>query len=81
MGKTPQKTSKEPQADLEQSGEVLFKVGLHGERPRRTLLSSEKSKMGRLIYATSFIDRSQSFWNDVLWTDETKIELFGNAVH
>ena len=23
----------------------------------------------------------QSFWNNVLWTDETKVELFGDPAH
>lgn len=25
------------------------------------------------------LDKPQAFWDNVLWTDETKVELFGNA--
>lgn len=32
----------------------------------------------RLRYANAHLDKPASFWNIVLWTDETKIELFGH---
>ena len=86
--KTPRKTSKELKADLEQSGimvstrtirRTLNREGLYGRRPRRTPLLKKRHKKERLIFAKEYLDKPQSFWENVLWTDETKIELFGNA--
>uniref|UniRef100_A0A3P9J938 Tc1-like transposase DDE domain-containing protein n=1 Tax=Oryzias latipes TaxID=8090 RepID=A0A3P9J938_ORYLA len=33
----------------------------------------------RLEFAKMHVDKPQSFWENVLWTDETKLELFGKA--
>ena len=33
----------------------------------------------RLEFSKMHIDKSQSFWENVLWTDETKLELFGKS--
>ncbi|KAI4882124.1 hypothetical protein NFI96_022594 [Prochilodus magdalenae] len=33
----------------------------------------------RLEFAKLHVDKPQSFWENVLWTDETKMELFGKA--
>src|SRR4029434_1702963 len=42
-------------------------------------LLRKRHKKERLIFAKEYLDTPQSFWENVLWTDETKIELFGNA--
>lgn len=51
---------------------ALNKQGLHGRTPRRTPLLSMWNIKGRLEYARRNLDRT------VLWTDETKLELFGH---
>ena len=33
-------------------------------------------KKARLEFAKMHIDKPQGFWENVLWTDETKLELF-----
>ncbi|KAK3569876.1 hypothetical protein QTP86_006746 [Hemibagrus guttatus] len=75
-------------AKLEQSGvmvststirRTLNQAGLHGRRPRKTLLLKKRHKKERLVFAKEYLDKAQSFWENVLWIDETKIELFGNA--
>lgn len=33
---------------------------------------------GRLEYARRNLDRPAEFWDTVLWSDETKLELFGH---
>ena len=33
----------------------------------------------RLQFATTNLDQSATFWKNVLWTDETKIKLFGHT--
>lgn len=86
--KTPRLTSKDLKTNLEQSGVIvststirrtLNRVGLYGRRPRKTPLLKKRHKKERLIFAKENLDKPQSFWNNVLWTDETKVELFGNS--
>ena len=35
----------------------------------------------RLRFATAHGDKYRTFWRNVLWSDETKIELFGHNDH
>lgn len=32
-----------------------------------------------LNYAKQTLDKPETFWNEVLWIDETKVQLFGNS--
>ncbi|KAK3568595.1 hypothetical protein QTP86_010208 [Hemibagrus guttatus] len=87
--KDPTTTSKELQASLA-SVKVsvhdstirkrLDKNGLHGRVPRRKLLLSKKNIKARLSFAIKHLDDPQDFWENTLWTDETKIDLFGRSV-
>ena len=38
-------------------------------------------KKARLRFATAHGDKDRPFWRNVLWSDETKIELFGHNDH
>ncbi|KAK3544300.1 hypothetical protein QTP86_009137 [Hemibagrus guttatus] len=58
----------------------LGKNGLHGRVPRRKPLLSKKNIKARLSFARKHLDDPQDFWENTLWTDETKIELFGRSV-
>lgn len=40
---------------------------------------AEKKTQKRLIFAKEYLGKAQSFWENVLWTSKTKIDLFGNA--
>uniref|UniRef100_A0A8C5MKH6 Transposase n=1 Tax=Leptobrachium leishanense TaxID=445787 RepID=A0A8C5MKH6_9ANUR len=84
--KSPRVTAEELRKDLSDVGtevsaqtirRTLRNEGLHARTPRRTLLLSPKNKKSRLQYAKSHVDKPQKFWDSVLWTDETKLELFG----
>ncbi|KAK3542023.1 hypothetical protein QTP86_010605 [Hemibagrus guttatus] len=87
--KDPTTTSKELQASLA-SVKVsvhdstirkrLGKNGLHGRVPRRKPLLNKKNIKARLSFARKHFDDPQDFWENTLWTDETKIELFGRSV-
>uniref|UniRef100_A0A3Q3J790 Tc1-like transposase DDE domain-containing protein n=1 Tax=Monopterus albus TaxID=43700 RepID=A0A3Q3J790_MONAL len=56
----------------------LHKFNLHGRRARRKPLLSKRNIKARLTFARENVDKDQDFWNNVLWTDESKIELFGH---
>lgn len=87
--KDPTTTSKELQASLA-SVKVsvhastirkrLSKNGLHGRVPRRKPLLSKKNIKARLNFSKTHLDDPQDFWDNILWTDETKVELFGRCV-
>ena len=47
----------------------------YGRRPRRTPLT-QRHKKARLEFAKR---KPKSFWENVMWTQETKVELFGKA--
>ncbi|KAK3549753.1 hypothetical protein QTP86_007766 [Hemibagrus guttatus] len=87
--KHPTTTSKELQASLA-SVKVsvhdstirkrLGKNGLHGRVPKRKPLLSKKNIKARLSFARNHLDDPQDFWENTLWTDETKTELFRRSV-
>uniref|UniRef100_A0AAR2LJV0 Transposase n=1 Tax=Pygocentrus nattereri TaxID=42514 RepID=A0AAR2LJV0_PYGNA len=87
--KDPTTTSKELQASLA-SVKVsvhastirkrLGKNGLHGRVPRRKPLLSKKNIKAHLNFSKTHLDDPQHFWENILWTDETKVELFGRCV-
>ncbi len=87
--KDPTTTSKELQASLA-SVKVsvhdstirkrLGKNGLHGRVPRLKPLLSKKNIKAHLSFARKHLDYPQDFWENTLWTDETKVELFGRYV-
>ena len=55
----------------------LRKEGVNGRIPRRTPLLKKRHKTARLKFARGHVDKPAIFWDKILWTDETKIELFG----
>lgn len=56
----------------------LNRNGLYGNRPRRTPLHKPCHIVARFNFAKTFLDKENCFWEQVLWSDETKIELFGH---
>uniref|UniRef100_A0A8C5PUM9 Transposase Tc1-like domain-containing protein n=1 Tax=Leptobrachium leishanense TaxID=445787 RepID=A0A8C5PUM9_9ANUR len=61
---------------------TLNKNGVHGRTPRMKPLLSKKNIAARLKFAKEHLDVPQHYWQNILWTDETKIELFGkNTQH
>ena len=55
---------------------TLNQTGVHGQGQGRRW---KRHKKKQLIFPKEYPDKPQSFWENVLWTTETKIELFGNA--
>ena len=56
---------------------TLHNEELNARTPRRTPLLKPHHKKSRLQYAKSQPVRASKFWDTVLWTDETKLKLFG----
>lgn len=55
----------------------LNRSGIHSFTPRKTPLLTAKHVKSRLSFAKDHVDKGNEFWEGVLWSDETKIELFG----
>lgn len=56
---------------------ILHKSGLYGRVARRKPFLKDIHKKC-LKFATSHLGDTPNMWKKVLWSDETKIELFGN---
>lgn len=56
----------------------LVEKGLHGCIARRKPHVSQKNIEKRLIFARSHLQKPISFWKNVLWSDESKFNLFGS---
>ncbi len=56
----------------------LHQIGLHGYRPRRKPLLKMMHKKSRKQFAEDKQTKDMDYWNHVLWSDETKINLFGS---
>ena len=56
---------------------ILHQANLHVRRPRWKPLLKPKNKQARLQFRNNHEDKPLSFWESVLWSDETKVNLFG----
>ena len=54
---------------------------MKGCSARKKPLLQNRHKKGRLQFATAHEDKDRTFWRNVLWSDEAKIELFGLNDH
>ncbi len=57
---------------------TLHQIGLQGCRPRRKPLLKMMHKKARKQFAEDNQTKDMDYWNHVLWSDETKINLFGS---
>jgi transposase len=60
---------------------MLNKHNYKGRTPRNTPFISKKNKIKRLKYAREHILKPLSFWESIIWSDETKVNLFGSDGH
>ena len=56
----------------------MLRNGLKSQRPKKTPLRLKRYGDTRLKFVRQQKWKENSFWERVLWTDETKIELFGH---
>ena len=85
--KRPKATLKELQELLASTGcavrvttisRILHMSGLWGRVARRKPFLTKKNIQARLYFAKTYIKSAKSMWENVLWSDETKIELIGH---
>lgn len=83
----PRTTKKQVCDELEAAGtkvsvstvkRVLHRHGLRGCRARRKPLLQKQHLKAQLKFAADHMNKDKTFWRKVLWSDETKIELFGH---
>jgi hypothetical protein len=86
----PRNTAKDLVKILEETGtkvsistlkRVLYRYNLKCRSARKKPLLQNHHKKARLRFATAHGDKDRTFWRNVLWSDETKIELFGHNDH
>src|SRR4029434_7228708 len=77
--KVPRTTSKEIRGELKGQGTSVpdrtISRCLSQSRPRRTTLLTANHIKAKLEFSKMHIDKPQGFWENVLWTDKTKLEL------
>ncbi|GBN66236.1 hypothetical protein AVEN_74180-1, partial [Araneus ventricosus] len=57
---------------------VLRGAGLNGRCARRNFFVSAKNRKFRLFFAKSMLNKPETYWNNVLFADESKFYIFGS---
>ena len=57
---------------------ILHKNELQGCRARKKPLLQQRHRKARLKFARDHQSKDLTFWKHVLWSDKTKLELFGH---
>jgi transposase len=57
---------------------ILKKAGFESYFRRRKPLVSKVNMKKRLQFAREHVNKPQSFWNSILWSDESKFNIFGS---
>ena len=56
----------------------IHEIGLYGRVARKKPLLNKDNRTKRIRYAKTMLEKSFSYWKDVLWSDESKFNLFGS---
>ncbi|GFY34920.1 transposable element Tc1 transposase [Trichonephila clavipes] len=57
---------------------VLRKAGYNGRVARKKNLIGKRNRVKRLIFAKEHILKPRQFWNEVIFSDESKFNIFGS---
>lgn len=55
---------------------IIKQEGYHGRVARKKFYVNKVNRKKRLDFAIHYSDMPQSYWNKVLWSDESKFQLF-----
>lgn len=56
----------------------LHEIGLYGRVARKKPLVNKPNRTKRIRYAKTMMEKPFSYWKNVLWSDESKFNLFGS---
>ena len=56
----------------------IHEIGLYGRVARKKPLVNKPNRAKRIQYAKTMIEKPFGYWKDVLWSDESKFNLFGS---
>ena len=56
---------------------ALYRTSFHSRSPRKVPLLKTKHVQDRLKFVETYKKRCMQFWEKVIWSDETKVKLFG----
>ncbi len=59
---------------------TMVRAIIHKWRKLVTVVNLPEVAAYKITFAKKYIDYPQDFWANILWTDETKVELFGRCV-
>ena len=78
-------TRSEIKTDLEGAGinvskdtirRALYWTGFHSRSPRKVPLLKTKHVKDQLKFVKTYEKKNMQFWEKVIWSEETKVELF-----
>ena len=87
--RNPFVTPSEIQTDLKEAGidmskdtfsRALNRTGFVSRSSRKVPLLKRQHVRSRLNYVKTYGEKPQEFWNKVIWSDETKIEILGRNI-
>ena len=56
----------------------LYEIGFNGRVARKKPYVSKNNRVKRLHYIKTYLKKPLGYWNEVLWSDEAKFNLFGS---
>lgn len=61
-----------------QRRDVLYFVGIHGRVARKKPVISNTNRQKRLEIAKTHLNKTIEFWKNVIFSDESKFNIFGS---